>query len=464
MLQRYLPHSEVADGVLVPALDRIRQELQVPPAFPSDVRRQALHAVRQWRAFVAETRIPDPVPSLDMDLDADDIQTLYPFRRPRPHRSTADGAGWDALDPSALPWLDGTHIPFVTIDPPGSRDLDQAMHLLRLPPGEPDGAAYLVTYAIASLATFIPPGTPMDVEARRRGLTTYLPDDPTPLHPPTLSEGAASLLPGQKSPACVWHIRLGADGRRISWTVRRAIVISRAQLTYEQVQDALSSIDEGDPPTLPFRVPSDLPVLLREIGELRLAREAARGGVSARIPEQEIVRLDGDLPGRRHRRYRLVYRSNLPCEEWNAQISLLTGMCAASIMRDRGIGILRTVPPASPTSLRRLHAVAGALGVEWPGGMPYPDLVRGLDPGVARNAAFLLEATTLFRGAGYAVYGVADRPAFPRAGAPEARHAAIAAEYAHATAPLRRLADRWALEICLAACAAFPPSRARSRG
>ncbi len=453
MLQRQLPHSEVADGVLGPALDRIRQELQIPAVFPPDVRRQALQAVRQWRAFVAASRIPDPVPSLDMDLDADDIQTLYPFRRPRPHLSTADGASWDALDSSALPWLDGTHIPFVTIDPPGSRDLDQAMHLLRLPPGESDGAAYLVTYAIASLSTFIPPGTPMDAEARRRGLTTYLPDEPTPLHPPALSEGAASLLPGQKSPACVWHIRLGADGRRISWTVRRAIVISRAQLSYEQVQDALRSIDEGDAPALPFRVPSDLPVLLREIGELRLAREAARGGVSARIPEQEITRLDGERPGRRHRRYRLVYRSNLPCEEWNAQISLLTGMCAASIMRDRGMGILRTVPPASSSSLRRLRAVAGALGVEWPEGTAYPDLVRGLDPGIARNAAFLLEATTLFRGAGYAVYGVADRPPFPRAGTPEARHAAIAAEYAHATAPLRRLADRWALEICLAACA-----------
>lgn len=456
MMQRYLPRSDVADGVLVPALDRIRTELGVPPAFPPEVRRQALHAVRQWRRYVAATRIPDPVPSLDMDLDEGDIQTLYPFRRPSPRPAHVDGPGWDGLWEPALPWLDGTHIPFVTIDPPGSRDLDQAMHLLRLPPGEPDGAAYLVTYAIASLATFVPPGSPLDLEVRSRGLTTYFPDEPTPLHPPVLSEGAASLLPGQKSPACVWHIRLGADGRRISWSVRRAIVVSRAQLTYEEVQEALSAIDEGGAPALPFRVPGDLPVLLREIGQLRLAREQRRGGVSARIPEQEIARIDGDLPGRRHRRFRLVYRSNLPSEEWNAQISLLTGMCAASVMREAGVGILRTVPPVPSSSLERLRMVARALDVDWPQGESYPDLVRSLDPGTARHAAFLLEATTLFRGAGYAVYGVGGRPPFPPVGASETRHEAIAAEYAHATAPLRRLADRWALEICLAACAGEP--------
>ncbi len=443
MVQRFLPRSTVADDVLVPVLDRIRGELSVPERFPDEVEAEACRAVDQWLAFVRATRIPDPVASLDVDQDADDIQTLYPFRIPT-------SPEWDALDASALPGLDGTHIPFVTIDPPGSSDLDQAMHLLRLPPGEPDGAAYLVTYAIASLATFVPTGSPLDAEVRARGLTTYLPDAATPLHPRVLSEGAASLLPGQKSPACVWHIRLGADGRRISWRVRRAIVISRAQLTYEQIQDALEALDEDEAVDLPLSVPIDLPILLREIGELRLVREAARGGVSGRIPEQEVERIDE--PGERLH-FRLVYRSNLPCEEWNAQISLLTGMCAASIMRESGRGILRTVPAATPSSIARLRRVACVLDVEWPPGEPYPDLVRRLDPGTAHNAAFLLEATSLFRGAGYSVFGVEGHPAFPPIGATETRHEAIAAEYAHATAPLRRLVDRWSSEICLAACA-----------
>lgn len=464
MFHRHLPLASVAEDILVPVLDRIRTEMRIPADFPAPVTEQAGRAVLQWRAFLAtlDLRPPRPLGPLGSDPTAlaRRVRTFPALRRatsahdPGPDPAHAPGAGsareQEALWGPALPALDATHIPFVTIDPEGSRDLDQAIHLLRLPEGETDGAAYLVSYAIASVTTFAPPGSPVDLEARCRGLTTYFPDEATPLHPRRLSEGAASLLPGQWCPACVWQVRLGPDGARISWDVRRALVHSRAQLTYEQVQDALDAIDEGEVSGLPEGTPEDLPLLLREVGELRLARERARGGVSARIPEQEVVRVPGP-DGSGH--FRLVYRSSPEVEEWNAQVSLLTGMCAASTMRGTGRGILRTVPPATPSALARLHAVARALGVRWPADLGYPELVRSISPDSAPEAAFLLEATSLFRGAGYAVFGVGEAPPFPAEGDPVTRHAAIAAEYAHATAPLRRLVDRWSLEICLAACA-----------
>ena len=208
MVQRYLPRSSVADGVLVPALDRIRVELGVPADFPADVADHANRAVAQWQEFVATIGPRTPDPRGDAAPDAGAVQTLPDLGAPEP------SAAWDALDARALPTLDATHIPLVTIDPPGSRDLDQAVHLLRLPGGQADGATHLVTYAIASLATFIPRDSPLDREARARGLTTYFPDVATPLHPRVLSEGAASLLPGQLAPAWVWQIRLGPDGKR----------------------------------------------------------------------------------------------------------------------------------------------------------------------------------------------------------------------------------------------------------
>ena len=89
---------------------------------------------------------------------------------------------------------------FVTVDPPGSRDLDQAMHLSRRNSG------YRVRYAIADVASFVRPGGAIDQEAIRRVETLYSPDTRTPLHPPVLSEGAASLLPGQTRPALIWTI------------------------------------------------------------------------------------------------------------------------------------------------------------------------------------------------------------------------------------------------------------------
>lgn len=320
-----------------------------------------------------------------------------------------------------LPELDRTHLPFVTIDPPGARDLDQALHLER------DGDGYVVHYAIADVAAFVEPGGPVDLEAHRRGETLYGADAKVPLHPTVLSEEAASLLPDQVRPALLWTIRLTGEGERTDVTVERARVRSTAQLTYEEAQAA---IEAGDgPATL---------ALLREVGELRLAREAARGGVSLPLPEQDVtVSADGA--------WSLEFRTLLPVEEWNAQISLLTGFAAASLMVYARVGLLRTLPPPDPRDVQRLHREARALGIDWPAEMLYPDFIRTLDPRQPKHAAMVLACTRLLRGSGYVAFD-GEVPADPR-------HAALASEYAHVTAPLRRLGDRYAGEVCLALCA-----------
>ena len=75
----------------------------------------------------------------------------------------------------------------MTIDPAGSRDLDQAFHAERRPHG------FRVRYAIADVAAFVAPGGALDREAFARGVTLYLPDGRAPLYPDVLGEGAASL-------------------------------------------------------------------------------------------------------------------------------------------------------------------------------------------------------------------------------------------------------------------------------
>ena len=125
-----------------------------------------------------------------------------------------------------LPELDRTDLPLVTIDPPTSQDLDQAMHLVR------DGDGYVVYYAIADLAAFITPGDPIDLEANKRGETLYGADSRVPLHPTTISEGAASLLPDQVCPALLWTIKVDKTGEGTDVHVERARVRSTAKLDY----------------------------------------------------------------------------------------------------------------------------------------------------------------------------------------------------------------------------------------
>ena len=428
------PPAEVAR-----ALDALRAQYEAPTAFPPEALAEAEATATAWA-------------------------------QDGPTRLLADGA------------RDARALDLVTIDPPGSMDLDQAVLLERLPAqtdhaGTPTGdapgpaAAYRVHYAIASLATFVTPGGALDVELRRRGETIYAPDAATPLHPEVLSHGAASLLQDAERPACLWTIDLDERGEVVSARVERALVRSRARLSYAQVQAAIDG--QG---ALPQEVPADLPELLAEIGRLRLEREAARGGISMTTPEQVVEVTEaaeatevagepspsGDAEPAEPAKsagpagYRLAYRVPVPAEQYNAQISLLTGMCAARIMVECGVGILRTLPPARPEDYARLRRVAAALGIDWPAAQPYPELVRGLDHAVPAHAAFMDQAMSLFRGSGYFAFGAGGVavPADDEASdAEEAVHSAIAARYAHVTAPLRRLVDRYGEEICIAACA-----------
>jgi len=337
-------------------------------------------------------------------------------------RAAADGPD-DARLGVAGRRADLLDVPFVTIDPPGSTDLDQAVHLGRRP-----GGGYRVRYAIADVAAFVRPGGPIDAEAHLRAETVYCPDRRIPLHPPVLSEGAASLLEGQVRPAVVWCIDLDDAGHVVSADVRRARVRSTAQLDYAEVQARLDAAGPGDG--------DSLPVLLAEIGTARAALERARGGVSLARPEQIVVPAGDDG-------WALTFRAGLPVADHNAQISLLTGTVAAAMMLDAGVGVLRTMPAATPDSLDRLRRQAAALRVAWPERATYGDVLAALDRTRTESGAFLAAATSLFRGAAWTPF---------RGTPPEvAEHAAIAAPYAHVTAPLRRLVDRYGLEVCLAA-------------
>ena len=326
-----------------------------------------------------------------------------------------------------LPELDRTDLELVTIDPESAQDLDQAVHVQR--DGDGPHGGYVVHYAIADLAAFITPGDPVDVEANKRGETLYGADSKVPLHPPAISEHAGSLLPDEVRPALLWTIRVDADGEGTDVHVERALVRSRAKLTYEGAQKML---DDG--------TASESLQLVKKIGQKRMARDAARGGVSLPLPDQEIDVADGH--------WTLEYRRLLPIEDWNAQISLLTGFGAATLMVYARVGLLRTLPEPDPRDVQRLHRTARALGVEWPAELLYPDFIRTLDPSRADHAAVILASARLLRGSGYVAFD-GEVPAEPQ-------HSALASEYAHVTAPLRRLADRYAGEVCVALCAEEP--------
>lgn len=304
---------------------------------------------------------------------------------------------------------DWTARPFVTLDPAESTDLDQAFAI------EPAGADWLLHYAIADVGWFVAPGDPLDAEAWARGVTTYLPGGKAGLYPPVLAEGAASLLPDGPRPAVVFTVRVDPAGETVLDRVTRAVIRSRAKLAYESVRDA------------------DLPPGFLEIAERIELAEARRGAARVDPPEQQVERgADG--------KFALRFRPLLPSETRNAALSLACNLAVAKLLLEHQTGLFRVMAGPDPRAEARLRQTARAFGLTWPDAAPLAQFEKLLDPADPRHAAFMLAVRRAGQGASYAPYAPGNPP----------WHAAIAAPYAHATAPLRRLADRYVIEAALA--------------
>lgn len=325
----------------------------------------------------------------------------------------------ESVDAHADTRTDRTELDLVTIDPPGAMDLDQAVLI-----DTRDGGGWIVWYAIADVGALVRPGGMVEAASLQRGQTLYLPDGSVPLHPRELSEAAGSLLPDQERAAVLWRIELDGAAQVVAIDLERARVRSRQRFTYAEVQRASEQLTLH--PSL---------VELPSVGRALRKAGIAAGAVNLRLPAQDVAQ---DEKG--HWVLRIEPRTE--ADEWNAQISLLVGRCAAQIMLDGGAGLLRTLPPAQTETIADLRATAAALHLDWPEEVSLGVFLDGLDINAPKGMAMMRASTAALRGAGYAAF---------RGRAPEVQvHTGIGGPYAHVTAPLRRLGDRFATEICLA--------------
>jgi exoribonuclease R len=331
------------------------------------------------------------------------------FKVPAEFPAAVVQAADDAAKRPPTAHTDRTDWPFVTLDPASSTDLDQAFHI------ETTGDDGLLHYAIADVAWFVDDGGVLDQEAWQRGETQYLPDGKAGLYPPVLAEGAASLLPDGPRPAVVFHVRVDAEGASKLDGVERSLIHSRAKLAYETV------------------LPAQLPDAFGELAR-RIARaEQARGAARIEPLEQEVHALEGGG-------YDISFRPRLQSEDDNAAMSLATNLAIADLLFAAETGLFRVMPEPDGRAEQRLHHAARAFGIEWAANTKLADFERSLDGKDPKSAALLMASRRAGGGASYVPFTAGQRP----------WHAAMAATYAHGTAPLRRLADRYVVMAALA--------------
>ncbi len=303
---------------------------------------------------------------------------------------------------------DRTAMPFVTLDPARSTDLDQAFAI------EAAGSDLLLHYAIADVAWFVDDGDLLDQEAWKRGETTYLPDGKAGLYPPVLAEGAASLLPDGPRPAIIFTTRVAPDGGVKLQGVERALICSRAKLAYENVRD------------------EELPAGFIALAQRITDAEDRRGAARVDPPEQEVEHNGNG-------KFTLRFRPLLPSETRNAAMSLASNLAVADALQAAGTGLFRVMSEPNDFAVKRLRLTAQAFGLDWADAAPLAQFEKTLDPADPRHAAFMLAVRRAGEGASYVPFKPGVIP----------WHAAMAATYAHATAPLRRLADRYVIRAAL---------------
>ncbi len=171
-------------------------------------------------------------------------------------------------------------LPLVTIDGADARDFDDAVF------AEPDDdtsnpGGWHIVVAIADVAEYVRPASPLDREAYRRGNSVYFPDRVVPMLPEALSNGLCSLRPGEDRACLAADLWIGSDGKLRRHRFRRALMRSAARLTYEDVQAAF---DAGDDPVSEGH-------LARLYGAYTVLADArrARGALEIELPERRVV-------------------------------------------------------------------------------------------------------------------------------------------------------------------------------
>ena len=299
--------------------------------------------------------------------------------------------------------LDRTDWPFVTLDPATSTDLDQAFHI------EMAGSDVLLHYAIADVAWFVDDGGPLDDEAWQRGATQYLPDGKAGSVSASARRGCRQPAARRSRPAVVFHVRVDADGQSKLDGVERSLIRSRAKFAYETVQ--------------PAQLPEAFPELARRIAHA----EEARGAARIEPLEQEV-----HATGSRRLRHLVPPAAEVGGRQRRDVAGDQSG--------DRGraaslpdTGLFRVMPEPDARAEQRLRHTARALGIEWPAETSLRDFERTLNGKDPKPAALLMAIRRAGGGASYVPFAAGERP----------WHSAMAATYVHATAPLRRLADRY---------------------
>lgn len=309
-------------------------------------------------------------------------------------------------------------IPLVTIDGEDARDFDDAVFAEKTEDG------WHLIVAIADVSYYVRPGSPLDIEARKRGNSTYFPDRVVPMLPEILSNDLCSLRPHENRACMAFHLWIDESGKLVKHKIVRGIMRSAARLVYEQVQAAMDG--QPDDTTGPL-LESVIKPLYAAWQVLDKARNK-RGALDLDLPEKKIV-VDfetGKMTG-------VTNRVRMDSHRLIEEFMILANVAAAQALEARKSPcVYRIHDTPSPEKIGALSEFVDSFGLSMPkGNVPKPENFNRLLTKAKDMPYSHLVTEMVLRSQAQAVYA-----------AENIGHFGLALQrYAHFTSPIRRYAD-----------------------
>ena len=289
------------------------------------------------------------------DPRAASLIAIHTHGVPTGFSDAAEAEARSAQPPTLAGRTDLRHLPLVTIDPPDARDHDDAVF------AEPDNdpknpGGWIAWVAIADVASYVRPGSALDVDARDKGNSVYFPDRVEPMLPETLSAGLCSLLEREGRACMAVRMVFDARGRKVGHRFVRGLMRSAAKLSYEQAQTAIDGAPDDATGPLMEAV---LTPLWAAYAVLKAGREA-RSPLAIESAERRIViGADGHVAS-------ITPRAALEAHKLIEEFMIQANVCAAQTLEQRRTPLIYRIHDApSAEKLQNLADFLATLAIPW---------------------------------------------------------------------------------------------------
>jgi exosome complex exonuclease DIS3/RRP44 len=265
---------------------------------------------------------------------------------------------WKITEAMVAQRTDLRHIPVVSIDPPGCKDIDDALHCVRLPNGN-----YEVGVHIADVSHFVESESPLDKEAAHRSTSTYLVQRRLDMLPGYLTTELCSLRSKEDHLAfsVIWEV--DEEANIIDAKFFKSCIHSVASMTYDEAQAIL---DAGCPPETGDKDTStttkvELSVhFLNRIAKILRQKRIDNGALTLASPEVRF-KFEGESDNPTDVSVYNIKDSNQLVEEFMLLANITV---SKKVLRHYPtLGVLRRHQPPSQEQFRPLLSAASAVGV-----------------------------------------------------------------------------------------------------